>query len=445
MNNNDLYKEKNIKKGSKEYNKILEILLNSNLSPEDAADIVIISGDDNKSILRAVKLLNDDFKISAYNVSRLIQQGISDNDIILLQNSKSFSENALFEILDNEKQKAIKDIFDLLKLEDEKIYFYDAYEMCKSIDFDSIRLQDAIKLKQDVANKHFKMKEALRISEYQKDYLTKEIKEACEICDKNPQALFYFSVEEIVGLIRRDNDKFNQIINFASENDIELFYDTYNAISANGLCCAKEALVFVNRYNVPFEEGLSFVINHKVPKETAVDDVFPKELTDKELIEKYESNTPWEEIAEDMYSQIRRCGKYAISYGDDNYSGNYGDLYSIINWENDVEVDYGYWSTRATNIANLFQPAERISLNVKGDAKLIEELDNLMLQTKDMFVYKVFASPSLWETREDPITFYFKEDITPETFDIIAKMTESYKRGRINSEPKDSKTPWIKK
>ena len=105
---------------------------------------------------------------------------------------------------------------------------------------------------------------------------------------------------------------------------------------------------------------------------------------------------------------------------------------------------------------------DRVSLNVVGDKKLIEELDRLI--TKGEFIdkngklvklknkeftkgfYKTCLDSDDWLTRHDPITMYFDEKVSPEMLDALAQVTEKYARKPSNGKALMNSLegkPWI--
>lgn len=207
----------------------------------------------------------------------------------------------------------------------------------------------------------------------------------------------------------------------------------------------KQIVGFMIDNDLSFDKTVTYFDAISKPKPTNADDVYPLELSDEELTKKYGSNIVWSKIAEDMYDQIRRTHKYAVEY-EKKYSGSYGELCRIIEENKGVTVkDKHPWATRKAKGTEFKSAKERISLNVVGDADLIKKLDDLMIKTNGAFIYKTYSDPSRWSNREDPVTLYFQDEITPEIYDEIANITKTYARGRLNEVSEDSETPWMMK
>ena len=105
---------------------------------------------------------------------------------------------------------------------------------------------------------------------------------------------------------------------------------------------------------------------------------------------------------------------------------------------------------------------DRVSLNVVGDKRLIEELDRLMSKGEfidkngrlvklndDVFTkgyYKTPTGANGWLERHDPITMYFDDKISPEMLDAISQVTEKYARKPSNGKSLMNSVegkPWI--
>ena len=162
----------------------------------------------------------------------------------------------------------------------------------------------------------------------------------------------------------------------------------------------------------------------------------------------YLSEQEFSILINDEYARLRSVGPYKK-----NYNNNFSD--SIINIQR--EIDYpqnsyvkllkrNSWTYRIYRNIPSNEIGQRISLNVKGDSKLIRELDTLMTngQYRDKsgkiysinpvdFYYKTFEDASMWGTREDPITMYFRGDINYQTLNAIGQIASKYARGSLNS------------
>lgn len=105
---------------------------------------------------------------------------------------------------------------------------------------------------------------------------------------------------------------------------------------------------------------------------------------------------------------------------------------------------------------------DRVSMNVKADPRLIQELDELMITgsytdlngrrcqvPQDRMVpgyYKTYSDASRWTHRHDPITMYFSGQPTPQMLNALCDISQKYARPSCNGMPLicaiDGK-PWI--
>lgn len=112
-------------------------------------------------------------------------------------------------------------------------------------------------------------------------------------------------------------------------------------------------------------------------------------------------------------------------------------------------MDKNGWCWRQfDNGMNRNNVVDRISLNVKADKRMIDELDKLMMkgeyvnaQGKKIKLsdaaftkgyYKTPKNTSDWLTRHDPITMYFDDNVSPEMLNAIAEITQKYARTPSN-------------
>ena len=208
----------------------------------------------------------------------------------------------------------------------------------------------------------------------------------------------------------------------------------------------KAIIDFMIEQDLDFYQAIEYLDAIKRKKPTNADDIYPKELSQEELLQKYGSKINWHQIQYDMYNQIRRMGIYCVNYQEDNFSGSYGELCRVIENNPKVKIkNTNPWSKRQAPEAKFEHITDRISLNVKGDSDLIKKLDDLMAATGNVFKYKTFSNPANWGDREDPITIYFQDEVSDEMFNKIAQITKPYARGRINGTPETSPTPWMMK
>ena len=162
------------------------------------------------------------------------------------------------------------------------------------------------------------------------------------------------------------------------------------------------------------------------------------------------SEQDWNKYVNEEYSKIRKTGKYRIDYGENNFSDSINNINSeIIHPSNqNVEIlNENGWAYRANR--RIMAPEEigqRMSLNVKGNSNLLKEMDRLMTKGEYIddfgnvvkinvndFYYKTYQNPSLWGSRVDPITIYFKGNVNQETFNAIKQITKSYARGTLEN------------
>ena len=118
-------------------------------------------------------------------------------------------------------------------------------------------------------------------------------------------------------------------------------------------------------------------------------------------------------------------------------------------WYNGVANDGWLWRQAEAHFGTKKVDVERISLNVKADRGLLEELDDLILNGRYMdkngnmvkvdipegSYYKTIDVLEDWGTRQDPITMYFTNKLSQRTVDIIAEITQKYARKSANTKP----------
>jgi len=271
-------------------------------------------------------------------------------------------------------------------------------------------------------------------------------KQASQLINQEPDILENYSCSKLLNEIKTYGiDEINRAINFLKRHNTNACQIPLSTIISTNIDQLFEAMNYEKKYKIPLDEAINLTYLNNHPKKTTENDIFPKNLNNKELKEKYKGKINWNEIVCDMYSQIRRTDNYAIDYGKNNFSGNYGDLYKIIRQnKNIITICQEYWTTRVPYKYSKYDNVkERISLNVKGDAELIKQLDKFMTKTNCSFVYKTYTNPYRWADREDPITIYFYDELTKDIYNQIAKITKPYARGRINEVDESSTTPWM--
>ena len=120
------------------------------------------------------------------------------------------------------------------------------------------------------------------------------------------------------------------------------------------------------------------------------------------------------------------------------------------------------WNYRYLNNGWSGLETNRISLNVKADANLIKELDELLTSgtytdvngrrcvvPKNKFVpgyYKTYDDAKMWVVRHDPVTMYFSKPMTPEFLNAVSDVSKKYARPSCNGIPLAGEVPgkpWI--
>lgn len=157
-------------------------------------------------------------------------------------------------------------------------------------------------------------------------------------------------------------------------------------------------------------------------------------------------------LINDEYAKIRSTGPYQKNYTN-NFSDDIQNIQSAIDYPNNQNVrllKQNGWTFRKVNEIPGREIGQRMSLNVKGDSKLIQELDDLMATgryvddagnvfniKKTDFYYKTYQNASNWGLREDPITIYFRGNINDETINAVGQIASKYARGALNSASKE--------
>ena len=168
-------------------------------------------------------------------------------------------------------------------------------------------------------------------------------------------------------------------------------------------------------------------------------------------------NLDFRMLFEQKYDDIR-IAKYSDA---STFVGN--DIQTAVN----TQPKNGFvWSERGWKFRHFnngfTKPENRISLNVKADANLIRELDELFISgrytdaygrrcvvPKDKFVpgcYKTYADVKQWTCRHDPITMYFSKHMTPEFLNAVSDVAQKYARPSCNGIPLVGEVagkPWI--
>lgn len=153
----------------------------------------------------------------------------------------------------------------------------------------------------------------------------------------------------------------------------------------------------------------------------------------------------FDQLLNKEYKNLRMAG--VSGYNNANSYNNYDSLQKeVATPSTGVDVHhYGNndcWSAR--NCGGIFagEPKSRASLNVVGDANLLKELDEIMIDTDGMFYYKTPTNVSEWIRRDDPITMYFSQEPSKELLDKIIQVTKKYARGTVVG-AENTSTPWF--
>lgn len=168
-------------------------------------------------------------------------------------------------------------------------------------------------------------------------------------------------------------------------------------------------------------------------------------------------------LLDDEYAKIRQTGKYAYDYGNTSFEDPIEAVQDVINPDSDtslsksgvVVIDGGgeHWYFRSFGTSG--KCVERVSVNAKASVDMINDLDKLMktgeyvnangelvkLDNMTKFNYKTPQDVANWNTRQDPLTFYFSDEVNQETYDAIKEITGRHARGSVyNANPNSS---WI--
>lgn len=463
---------------------ILGLMEQYDLEPQDATDIISVLGNNKDKIEQMFQLnerINSDGeqRVSYYNIASLINEDLSEEELDTISSFNRTTEGCeefLFNIISDDKTKmheALKRkkyeirIIDIKYKEYKKRLEYKTVERIEEIASELKYDEEKLKQIEDFIQKASKL--GLDVDFYDaiklinNGYTPEKTQQTIKDMEENN-----FPSEDLVLYTDMLRDFGKEAILNALEFVKNLGITNVSLSYINGYLDLKnkygdefisEVVEFAKNNNVPFNNvtRLSTIANIllalKNTGATSEDDVFPRKLSKEELKEKYSkiSDTDdWDSILADMYSQIRRTEKYSVKY-DENYSGRFDKLLSFTEMpyltlagpKYKIQNDWIYMSNlkKAKKIKG--EPVERVSLNVKGDYGLIYMLNKLMNKTPALFSFKVPDKIENWIKREDPVTMYFYEEISPELKDLIAKITEPYARGRINSAEKDSPTPWM--
>ena len=463
---------------------ILGLMEQYDLEPQDATDIISVLGNNKDKIEQMFQLnerINSDGeqRVSYYNIASLIREDLSEEEldtISAFNRTTEGCEDFLFNIISNDKTKmheALKRkkyeirIIDIKYKEYKKRLEYKTVERIEKIASELKYDEEKLKQIEDFIQKASEI--GLDIDFYDamdlinNGYTPEKTQQTIKDMKENN-----FPSEDLILYINMLRDYGKEVILNTVEfvknlgiSDVSLSYINgyINLRNKYGDEFISDAVEYAKNNNMPFDNAkrLNMVINImlalKDAESTSEDDIFPKKLSKDELKEKYSkisNSDDWDSILADMYSQIRRTNKYAVKY-DENYSGQFDKLLSFTEMpyltlpgpKYKIQNNWIYMSNPKKAKKMKGESVERVSLNVKGDYGLIYMLNKLMNKTPALFSFKVPDKIEDWIKREDPVTMYFYEEISPKLKDLIAKITEPYARGRINSAEKDSPTPWM--
>lgn len=172
-------------------------------------------------------------------------------------------------------------------------------------------------------------------------------------------------------------------------------------------------------------------------------------------------------LMEEEYSNIRDANYSDIASAPHGFPqdmigtrDSYGDLFLENNPYN-IKVQpskQGEFVFRyKKGMLNADEVVDRISLNVTADRQLLNELDELLTTGKYVnskgqviefphFHYKTSSNLKYWQGRQDPITMYFSDELTPEMTEALAEMSQKYARPSIEGKPLQgalNRCPWI--
>lgn len=174
------------------------------------------------------------------------------------------------------------------------------------------------------------------------------------------------------------------------------------------------------------------------------------------------SQSDWKSLCDDEYCRLRGTGKYAKNYGNNNFNTPVSQLQDdVLKSKTNIEfIRENGWNYRFAEDQFISgnEIIDRMSLNVKGDSALIEELDTLMtngtyvnsagqtisIGDSGQFYYKTYDTVSKWGLREDPITIYCRGEASAELEQAIAEISGKYARGYLCG-AENSATPWMVK
>ncbi len=129
------------------------------------------------------------------------------------------------------------------------------------------------------------------------------------------------------------------------------------------------------------------------------------------------------EVFHAVYQNVR-VGNYSLSEKDDH------NIAEVTAADADgIKVDHknGWYYRELANDTTPEESKDRVSLNVHADPKLIEKLDRFCIQYKAD--YKTSDNLTSWLRRHDPVTIYFRQDITPSMEKDLARIVGPHVRG----------------
>ena len=162
------------------------------------------------------------------------------------------------------------------------------------------------------------------------------------------------------------------------------------------------------------------------------------EITDQKVVDYLKKNAS--DDYDKFYDSCRGCKNdtYGVKISEDDFiffrDKHIADLTGVEN--RGIKVIKNGWHHRKNpNFKKDFGfpgAVDRISLNVYADKKLIDKLDDFMLNNPSVIEYKTPSTFVDWECRHDPITIYFDDFVTDDVKRRVADLVKPYVRTQIN-------------
>ena len=224
----------------------------------------------------------------------------------------------------------------------------------------------------------------------------------------------------------------------------------------------KHSLIPKNILKVYRKNGEIFIQNISTTNLKATKDACYKNYNKEYLKETYSNNPLFENLINSKYSQIRHADyssaeTFPLGVEKYNYDLSRLSTKGIELYTND------FWIFKFFKNKNYdCNCVDRMSLNVQADVRLLQELDmffrfgvyfdkqnqrKICSDVQNMSIsYKIPITLNQWLNRVDPITIYSEEYLTDEIVDIVANISEKYKRteeGEIPLIGAIKNKPWI--